>query len=56
MQSVEVPSSQRLEYTNVLEALYRLSQELDAKLPMYLVMVKQQDAIKKLIAIVRFFH
>lgn len=45
---------QRAEFNSVLEQLQGYAQQIDNKLPMYYVVLKSEDAIKRLIAIVGF--
>ena len=41
-------------YYILMDQLHWSTQELDYKLPMYFIVLKDKDVIKKLIAIVRF--
>jgi hypothetical protein len=52
MRVVDIPLDQRIDYNNMVEQLHRFAQELDHKLPMYFIVLKNEDVIKKLIAIV----
>ena len=45
---------QRAEFNSVLDQLQTNAQQIDNKLPMYYVVLKSEDAIKRLIAIVGF--
>ena len=49
----DIPQEHQAEYNATIEQLYRFSQEIDGKLPTYLYVLKSEDAIKKLVAIVR---
>lgn len=53
MQPQDVPQEHHQEYATLLDQLHRFAQEIDAKLPMYMFVLKSEDMIKKLIAIVR---
>ncbi|GLB40609.1 hypothetical protein LshimejAT787_0804800 [Lyophyllum shimeji] len=52
MRGVEVPIEQRAEYNSLLQQLQHVAQEIDSKLPMYLFVLKSEDTIRKLIAII----
>lgn len=52
MVPVDVPVEQRLEFNQLLEQLHRAATELDSKLPMVFVLLKHEEVVKKLIAIV----
>jgi hypothetical protein len=53
MQLTSVQDDQRLEFGHLIEQLYRHTHELEPKLPMYCIMLKQEEMIRKLISIVR---
>lgn len=52
MQPQDVPQEHHQEYATLLDQLHRFAQEIDAKLPMYMFVLKSEDMIKKLIAII----
>jgi len=52
MQAQHVPDEQRLEYNNVLEKVHKLTTELEPKLPMYFTVLRNEDVIRKCVAIV----
>lgn len=52
MQTQEVPLEHQAEYASLIEQLSHFALEIDNKLPMYLFVLKSEDAVKKLIAIV----
>jgi hypothetical protein len=56
MRSVDVTPDQRMEHNKLVEQLHRFSQELDQKLPMYLVALKSEEVIKSLVSIVGSAH
>jgi hypothetical protein len=53
MQAHDIPQEQQAEFATLIEQLFRYSQEIDPKLPMYMFVLKSEEAVKKLIAIVR---
>jgi hypothetical protein len=53
LQLQNVPDEQKLEFGRMIEQIYRYTQDLEPKLPMYCIMLKQEEMIRKLIAIVR---
>ncbi|KAF8072116.1 hypothetical protein FPV67DRAFT_1411823 [Lyophyllum atratum] len=52
MRGVDVPMDQRAEFNNLLQQLHHYAQEIDTKLPMYFYVLKSEDLIRKLIAII----
>ncbi|KAF5382094.1 hypothetical protein D9615_004211 [Tricholomella constricta] len=52
MRGVEVPIDQRAEFNNLLQQLQRFAREIDSKLPTYFFVLKSEDLIRKLIAII----
>lgn len=52
MRTVDVPMEQRMEYNGLVDKLHQYAQEVDPKLPMYYLIIKQEEVLKKLIAIV----
>jgi hypothetical protein len=52
MPAIDVPVDQRAEYNRILEQLFRQCQDTDSKLGMIYVLLKQDDLLQKLIAIV----
>jgi len=52
MQPQDVPQEHHTEYASLIEQLHHFAQEIDGKLPMYLFVLKSEDMVKKLIAIV----
>ena len=53
MHPQDVPPEHQAEYATLIEQLSHFALEIDNKLPMYLFVLKSEDAVKKLIAIVR---
>jgi hypothetical protein len=47
-----IPDDQRLDYARVFDQLHRNVTEMDSKFSMFCILLKQEDAIRKLIAIV----
>lgn len=56
MKQHQVPETQRGDYGRILEQAYRHAQEVEPKLPMYYYVLKDQDMVRKLIAIVRVIY
>ncbi|KAG5651516.1 hypothetical protein H0H81_008353 [Sphagnurus paluster] len=52
MRGVDVPMEQRQEFNNLLLQLSRFVNEIDNKLAMYFVLLKSEDTINKLVAII----
>jgi hypothetical protein len=54
----DLPEDQKAEFHTTLELLHRSAMELDSKLAMYSILTKEDDHIKRIIAIVRtsIFH
>jgi hypothetical protein len=55
MPNVEVPTEQRVEYNDLLERVNRQAVEFEGKLPIYYVITKNEEHIKKLIHCVGIF-
>jgi hypothetical protein len=53
MQHHDIPQEQRGEYAALIEQLHHSTQEIDTKLPTYMFVLKSEETIKRLIAIVR---
>lgn len=53
MQHHDIPQEQRAEYASLIEQLHHSTQEIDTKLPTYMFVLKSEEMIKRLIAIVR---
>ncbi|KAF9007653.1 hypothetical protein BDQ17DRAFT_1351077 [Cyathus striatus] len=51
MGAVEIPIDQRVEYNALIEQVYRQASDIDSKLHMYFVLLKQPELVKKLVAI-----
>ena len=47
-----IPDDQKLAFDRALEQLQRYSAEVEPKLAMYCILLKQEDTIRKIIAIV----
>lgn len=47
-----VSPDQRMEYNQLIEQVFRASQEIDAKLPMFYVLLTNDEMLKELVAIV----
>ncbi|KAG1723357.1 kinase-like domain-containing protein [Suillus paluster] len=52
MQLHALPDDQRMEYNQLLERLHKMTRDLDAKLPMYCIVLGSDDMIRNLVAIV----
>ncbi|KAF8905010.1 hypothetical protein CPB84DRAFT_1845101 [Gymnopilus junonius] len=52
MQPVDVPAEHRLEFNQLLEQLFRQCSDAEQKLHMIYTVIKQEDVIRKLIAII----
>lgn len=52
MQSSVLPDDQRMEYSQLLEHVFKITREMEAKLPMYYIVLRSDDIIRKLVAIV----
>lgn len=52
---LQVPDEQRAEYNQALEQAYKMTVELDAKLPLYFAFFRNDDLLRKYVAIVSFF-
>lgn len=50
-----IPDDQRPEYTQLLEQVYKMTSELEPKLPMYFAVFKNDELLRKYVAIVSFF-
>ena len=49
-----VSPDQRMEYNQLIEQVFHASQELDAKLPMFYVLLNNDEMLKELVAIVSY--
>lgn len=56
MTASQIPDEQRLEYNQLLEQVYKMTSDLDSKLHMYFVVFKNEDLLRKYVAIVGFFY
>ena len=54
MRQHDVPNELRIEFNTMLEQLYRLAVDMKAKAAMYFVLVKAEESIRRLVAIVSF--
>ncbi|KAG5641821.1 hypothetical protein DXG03_004140 [Asterophora parasitica] len=52
MRGIEVSLEQRPEFMHLLQDLQHITREIDAKLPMYFFVLKSEESIRKLIAII----
>ncbi|KAH0833131.1 hypothetical protein J3R83DRAFT_12128 [Lanmaoa asiatica] len=52
MSSQQIPDEQRLEYSQLLDQVYKMTSELDARLHMYFVVFKSEEVLRKYVAIV----
>jgi hypothetical protein len=52
MQPQVVTDDQRMEYNQVLEQVYKMTRDIEDKLPMYYIVLRSEDVIRKLVAIV----
>ena len=50
--ATNLPEDQRLEFSRVLEILQRCSAEIETRLPLFCILVKQDDIARRVIAIV----
>lgn len=55
MTALQIPDEQRLEYNQLLEQVYKMTSELEAKLHMYFVVFKNEELLRRYVAIVSFF-
>ena len=56
MQPQLVPDEQRLQYNEVLEKTHKLTTDLEPKLPMYFAVLRNEDDIRKCVAIVSLLY
>jgi hypothetical protein len=49
----DLPEDQKAEFHSTLDVLHRSAMDLDNKLPMYSILTKEDDQIKRVIAVVR---
>lgn len=47
-----VTDDQRMEYNQILEQVYKMTRDIEDKLPMYYIVLRSEDVIRKLVAIV----
>jgi hypothetical protein len=52
MQPSGLPDEQRMEYNQLLEQVYRMTRDIENKLPMYYIVLRSDGMIRKLVAIV----
>ncbi|KIJ66757.1 hypothetical protein HYDPIDRAFT_108689 [Hydnomerulius pinastri MD-312] len=52
MQTQQIPDDQRLEYNQVLEQVFKMTSDLETKLHMYHAVFKNEDLLRKFVAIV----
>ncbi|KAG0693248.1 kinase-like domain-containing protein [Suillus ampliporus] len=52
MQLHVLPDNQRMEYNQLLEQLHKMTQDLDVNLPMYWIVLRSNNMIRNLVAIV----
>ncbi|KAG6336362.1 hypothetical protein ID866_2719 [Astraeus odoratus] len=52
MQRQDVPEGQRLEYNQLLEQVYKLTTELEAKLPTYVAILRNEEMMRRCVAMV----
>ncbi|OJA07852.1 hypothetical protein AZE42_10212 [Rhizopogon vesiculosus] len=52
MQPHALADDQRMEYNQLLEQVYKMTREIEGKLPMYYIILRSDDVIRKLVAIV----
>ncbi|KAF5337189.1 hypothetical protein D9611_003078 [Ephemerocybe angulata] len=52
MPSHEVPPDQRVAYDSTLKQLFPLVSDMEGKLPLFYALVKQEEVIRKLVAMV----
>ncbi|KAF9234618.1 hypothetical protein BU15DRAFT_52406 [Melanogaster broomeanus] len=52
MAAQQIPDEQRLEYNQLLEQVYKMTSDLDPKLHMYFAVFKNEDLLRKYVAIV----
>ncbi|KAG6374300.1 hypothetical protein JVT61DRAFT_4322 [Boletus reticuloceps] len=52
MATQQIADEQRQEYREILEQLYKMTSELDGKLPMYFAVFKNEELLRKYVAIV----
>lgn len=55
MPALQILDEQRLEYNQLLEQVYKMTSELEVKLHMYFVVFKNEELLRKYVAIVSFF-
>jgi hypothetical protein len=55
MQFINVPEDKRLEHSLVLDNLFKYCQEIDPKLWLYYLVIKNEDIIRRLIAVVGIY-
>lgn len=52
MQLLTVPDDQRMEYNQLMDQVQKMTQELNTRLPMYWIVLRSEDMIRRLVAIV----
>ncbi|KAG1726251.1 uncharacterized protein EDB91DRAFT_61174 [Suillus paluster] len=52
MQPIVLSDKQRMEYDQLLDLVHNMAQDLDAKLPVYWILLRSDDMIRRLVAIV----
>jgi len=52
MQSHALPDDQRMDYSQLLEQVFKMTRDMETKLPMYYILLRSDDIIRKLVAIV----
>lgn len=52
MTALVVSDDQRMEYNQLMDQVQKMTQELDSRLPMYWIVLRSDDMIRRLVAIV----
>lgn len=52
MPPLTVPDDQRMEYNQLMDQVQKMTQDLDGRLPMYWIVLRSDDMIRRLVAIV----
>ena len=54
MTLLQIPDDQRLEYNQLFEQVSKMTSDLDPKLPLYFIIFRSEEFLRKYVAIVRF--
>lgn len=52
MQLVTLPDDQRMEYNQLMDQVQKMTRDLDGRLPMYWIVLRADEMIRRLVAIV----